>query len=144
MDSSHSILLGSLIGMIRASEDNMDLVDEGTQRLVRDAMAVYGETEISPDVLDYILSAIRKEKHRLSPGCASCAMPCGKTADFDVTSLERESEEVRGLKLVLLAEVQNLSSHGGDSDLIFRALYAIGQDAITKGYLQSLVDEMRA
>lgn len=142
MDSSHSRLLGSLVGLIRACEDNMDLVDDGTRRLVRDGLATYGEAEISPDVLDYLLSSIRREKHRLSPGCASCAMPCGKTADYDVSSLERESVEVRTLKLDLLAKAQSLSSSGGDTGLVFRALYAIGQDAVTRGYLQSLVEEM--
>ena len=85
-------ILSCLIGLARAAEGNEGKLDGETDRLVCTALSAIGEEKISSDAVDYILSALRKEKKRIAPDCFSCASPCGRTDDPDLSALSDSPE----------------------------------------------------
>ena len=50
-----------------------------------------------------MLAIVQTEKHRVAPGCATCAMPCGNTNDYDFVRLWAAPESIRTLKLQMLS-----------------------------------------
>ena len=53
--------------------------------------------------LQRMLAIVQTEKHRVAPGCATCAMPCGNTNDYDFVRLWAAPESIRTLKLQMLS-----------------------------------------
>lgn len=112
-------LVGRLVGLVRAAEGNEDLVDAGTMDLIREALA--GDDSRIAD----LEARIAAEKRRLAPDCITCAVKCGRTDDWDPSSLDGEDDEVRTLKLSLIEHLVG-NAKGMTDDDILRALYHIG------------------
>lgn len=129
MDDRQKIL-SSLIGLARAVEGNEGKLDGETDRLVCTALSAIGEEKISSDAVDYILSVLRKEKKRIAPDCFSCASPCGRTDDPDLSALS-DSPEVRDLKEKLVETLISLSCEKKMNPSVYKALYMIGYDGLS-------------
>lgn len=112
-------LVGRLVGLVRAAEGNEDLVDAGTMELIREALAD-DDTRIAD-----LEARIAAEKRRLAPDCITCAVKCGRTDDWDPSSLDEEGDEVRALKLSLIEHLGG-NAKGMTDDDVLRALYHIG------------------
>ena len=112
-------LVGRLVGLVRAAEGNEDLVDAGTMELIREALAD-DDTRIAD-----LEARIAAEKRRLVPDCITCAVKCGRTDDWDPSSLDEEGDEVRALKLSLIEHLGG-NAKGMTDDDVLRALYHIG------------------
>ncbi len=112
-------LVGRLVGLVRAAEGNEDLVDAGTMELIREALADDGLR-----IAD-LEARIAAEKRRLAPDCITCAVKCGRTDDWDPSSLDEEGDEVRALKLSLIEHLGG-NAKGMTDDDVLRALYHIG------------------
>ena len=112
-------LVGRLVGLVRAAEGNEDLVDAGTMELIREALAD-DDTRIAD-----LEARIAAEKRRLAPDCITCAVKCGRTDDWDPSSLDEEGDEVRALKLSLIEHLGGNAKVMTDDDVL-RALYHIG------------------
>ena len=112
-------LVGRLVGLVRAAEGNEDLVDAGTMDLIREALA--GDDSRIAD----LEARIAAEKRRLAPDCITCAVKCGRTDDWDPSSLDEDGDEVRALKLSLIEHLGG-NAKGMTDDDILRALYHIG------------------
>ena len=78
-----------------------------------------------------MLDITRAEKHAVAPNCATCAMPCGNTKDYDLTRLRNAAPAVRQRKLRLLQAVFRLAAQHPDADVqlaIYRGLFAFSED----------------
>ena len=112
-------LVGRIVGLVRAAEGNEDLVDAGTMELIREALAD-DDTRVAD-----LEARIAAEKRRLAPDCITCAVKCGRTDDWDPSSLDEEGDEVRALKLSLIEHLGG-NAKGMTDDDVLRALYHIG------------------
>lgn len=84
-----------------------------------------------PETLQRMLDITRAEKHAVAPNCATCAMPCGNTKDYDLTQLRSAAPAVRQRKLRLLQAVFRLAAQHPDTDVqlaIYRGLFAFSED----------------
>ena len=94
-------LLGALVGLARAttSEPKTDDTDE----VLNAGLRLAAQPDAPEEKLHRMLETVRTEKHRVAPGCASCAMPCGNTNDYDLARLWAAPETIRTLKLQMLS-----------------------------------------
>lgn len=124
-------LVSALIGLVRAMEGNESLVTNDTERLILDALATLYDGSLNERSLEYFISEIRREKNRLCPACSLCAMPCGRTSDYDMSNLKKNEEAIREKKLEVLSKIEKAAKHGGkeiNNKLLYKALYYIGLD----------------
>ena len=144
------VLTGALIGLARAIDDPATVSDETWTVMTEGLLATAPEahlddTATSTDVhsddaaIEALISKVRAEKERLAPGCSQCMAPCGRTADYDMQALWSAEEEVRALKLRILADLREIAAHIAHAPaqqdektdvypLISEALFKIGYD----------------
>ena len=84
-------LTGAVIGLARTCENNEKT--ENTNRVFLEALTVAGDWSASIFDMSEMLEKVRNEKYTVSPGCVTCAAPCGNTDDYDMENLWKESEE---------------------------------------------------
>lgn len=125
-------LISALIGLVRAADGNEDLITAETDRLIIDSLATLHESALGERVLEYLMKEVKREKGRLAPSCQFCAMPCGRTGDYDMSNLLDNSIEIRNAKSRILTLVERLAKEDGKNrdkmKLIHKALYHIGLD----------------
>lgn len=106
--------------------------------------------------IEALIRKVRAEKERLAPGCSQCMAPCGRTADYDMQALWTAEEEVRALKLRILADLREIAAHiahapaqqDEENDvypLLSEALFKIGYDESTEALMATVrkVEEMK-
>ena len=74
---------------------------------------------------------LETEKHRVAPNCAICTMRCGNTDNYDLARLWAAPEDIRALKLRLLAAVFRLAQGRPDAcaqEVIDQALFVLAED----------------
>lgn len=129
-------LIGALVGLARAIDNNPNVTDDTYTCLVE--AAALGEDAASEDIRSRI-NAVRAEKLRIAPDCAVCMNPCGKTEDYDLSRIGEYGEEVLALKLSLLDEIRSMANRlqavrrSGAPDregekLLCTALFRLGYD----------------
>ena len=86
-------LLGALVGLARAttSEPKTDDTDE----VLNAGLRLAAQPDAPEERLQRMLAIVQTEKHRVAPGCATCAMPCGNTNDYDFVRLWAAPESIR-------------------------------------------------
>lgn len=134
-------ILSSLTGLVRSIEGNEDLISQDTIRMIQDSLVTIGQGEADENVTQYLVSVLAKEKHRLAPDCATCMNHCGRTDNWNPDNLDSCPNEVRALKIHLISLSIRLAQEKKDTMLIIRMIYAVAQDAVTKGFLKMLADE---
>ena len=95
--------MGATVGLARATEGNEDLMTESTHRAMLRALSM--EADEKEESIIEMISSVREEKRKLVPNCFDCAMPCGRTSDFDLRELSHEEEFLRTAKLELLSDL---------------------------------------
>lgn len=99
--------------------------------------------------IEALIRKVRAEKERLAPGCSQCMAPCGRTADYDMQALWTAEEEVRALKLRILADLREIAAHiahapaqqDEENDvypLLSEALFKIGYDESTEALMPTV------
>ncbi len=149
-------LTGALIGLARAIGDPALASAETWTIMTEGLMATAPDACISAAALETMIQSIRAEKARLAPGCSSCTAPCGRTADYDMQALWSAEEEVRALKLRILADLREIAAHiahapaqqDEENDvypLLSEALFKIGYDESVDALLPTVrkVEEMK-
>ena len=160
-------LTGALIGLARAIDDPATVSDETWTIMTEGLLATapdgcLDDTATAIDVhsddaattpdgcpddvttaldaaIEALIRKVRAEKERLAPGCSQCMAPCGRTADYDMQALWNAEEEVRALKLRILADLREIAAHIAHAPaqqdektdvypLISEALFKIGYD----------------
>ena len=100
-------LLGALVALARAAENEPP--SPSAHRAVLDGLACVLAC-YDARRLEEPLSAVRAEKDRLAPLCATCTSPCGRTAAYGLRDLLAEPDaRLRALKLSLLFSLQGLA-----------------------------------
>lgn len=122
-------LLGALVGLARAitSEPKTD----GTDEVLNAGLRLLAQPDVPEEKLQRMLTIVRTEKHRVAPNCATCAMPCGNTTDYDLTRLWNAPQAVRTLKLRMLAAAIRLAQQHPSGDrqtAVYQVLFTLAED----------------
>lgn len=142
-------LTGALIGLARAIGDPALASAETWAIMTEGLLATAPDACISDAALETMIQSVRAEKARFAPGCSSCTAPCGRTADYDMQALWNAEEEVRALKLRILADLREIAAHIAhapaqqDEDaevypLLCEALFKIGYDESTEALMATV------
>ena len=103
-------LLGAVIGLARATENNEDLITNKTHKILTEGLiASLPDSKYSENDLVILYAKIMAEKERIIPSCFTCAFPCGRTDNYDMKELWNMDERLRELKLKLLLGIQYLA-----------------------------------
>lgn len=103
-------IISTLIGLIGACNNNPKTAD--TDGLIIKALAFplvcpgYDDS-----TLQGLINDIHSEKNAVAPGCAMCAAPCGNTSDYDMRRIYETDDEIREVKLQILAKLQKLAAY---------------------------------
>ena len=100
-------LLGALVGLARATTSEPKTVN--TDEVLNAGLRLAAQPDAPEEKLARMLSIVRAEKHAVAPNCASCAMPCGNTNDYDLARLWSAPEPIRPLKLQMLSAAFSLA-----------------------------------
>ena len=92
---------GAVIGLARTCENNEKT--ESTNRVFLEALTMAGDWSASIFDMSEMLEKVRNEKYTVSPGCVTCAAPCGNTDDYDMERLWNGPDQVRSLKIRLFS-----------------------------------------
>ncbi len=76
----------ALIGLVGAMQNNEKT--KNTDQVILDALI-----KASAEAVE----KIHREKHQISPNCATCKMPCGNTDDYTRARYEALDEEIKAL-----------------------------------------------
>ena len=142
-------LTGALIGLARAIDDPALASAETWAIMTEGLLATAPDVCISDATLETMIQSVRAEKARFAPGCSSCTAPCGRTADYDMQALWTAEEEVRVLKLRILADLREIAAHiahaptqqDEENDvypLLSEALFKIGYDESTEALMATV------
>lgn len=116
-DTLRDTLLGALVGLARSTSSEPKT--ENTDAVLNAGLRLAAQPDAPAETLQRMLDITRAEKHAVAPNCATCAMPCGNTKDYDLTQLR------------LLQAVFCLAAQHPDADVqlaIYRGLFAFSED----------------
>ena len=100
-------LLGALVGLARSTVNEPKTED--TDRVLASGLRLAADPDAAEDALRRMYHIVETEKHRVAPNCAPCTMRCGNTDNYDLARLWDAPEELRTLKLRLLAALFTLA-----------------------------------
>ena len=107
-DTLRDTLLGALVGLARSTSSEPKT--ENTDAVLNAGLRLAAQPDAPAETLQRMLDITRAEKHAVAPNCATCAMPCGNTKDYDLTRLRSAAPAVRQRKLRLLQAVFRLAA----------------------------------
>lgn len=127
---ARDVLLGALIGLARATTSEPKTAD--TDDVLCAGLRLAARPDAGEAALRRMLDIVHTEKHRVSPNCATCAMPCGNTADYDLARLWAAPAPVRSCKLQLLQNLFSLAQRRPKTpDAVFalyQSLFSLAED----------------
>ena len=122
-------LLGALVGLARSTVNEPKTED--TDRVLTSGLRLAADPDAAEDALRRMYHIVETEKHRVAPNCAICTMRCGNTDNYDLARLWAAPENIRTLKLRLLAAVFRLAQGRPDArtqEVINQALFVLAED----------------
>ena len=140
-------VISALIGLIGACSNNPKTPE--TDSIVLNALVFSSDCECS-EKEQKMTDAVRREKFSISPNCASCAMPCGNTSDYDMNRIYDAPDDIREAKIKLIDAVSALAARICDNgekpsqstmDAIFKALTYVALDLPAKEFT-AITDEL--
>ena len=140
MDQLWNELLGAVIGLARASEGNeAELTAETHDALLAGLSAASEDGEA---VIAACVRRIHAEKQRIIPNCYACAMPCGRTADYNMEDLRLGIGDAPALRALILAGLRSaapaLRQAGAPSEdmaTVYSGLITVGLDGLSADFL---------
>ena len=120
-------LLGCLIGLARTCSNNPP-TDETEGLLLAGLHAADEATALEDERIRALIDRVRADKAAVSPNCVTCALPCGKNEDYDLTRLDQAEPGVRAVKERMLRALIQWGHRGRMSKLVFDALFALAED----------------
>lgn len=139
-------LTGALIGLARATDGNEHLITESATAAVVEGLAVPENAGVQP--LEALLERVGAEKRKMVPNCFTCASPCGRTSDYDLSRLDLAGEEVAALKRDLLRGIREIARleqrpEAADS-FLYKVLIVVGMEDWSADMLRPILAEMEA
>lgn len=138
MDSLKAALIGQLIGLARATDGNEHLISDRSTAVIRECLAASPD---SNEALRHLLSRVEEVKRNMVPDCFLCANPCGKTAAFELSELEKYPQDVRNSKYKILDALLQSSAKAAEPAL-YRGLIALGMEGLSPEFLDSIAKEL--
>lgn len=139
MDHLQNRLIGALIGLARATDGNEHLITDESTSVILDSLAAKPSCE---DDLLRLLERIDTVKRKMVPDCYLCANPCGRTAAFDLSQLEKEESDVRNAKygiLTKLAAYSGKTLEPRETLSLYHGLVAIGLEGLSAPELSQIL-----
>ncbi len=99
--------------------------------MLASGLRLAADPDAAEDALRRMYHIVETEKHRVAPNCATCTMRCGNTDNYDLARLWAAPENIRSLKLRLLAAVFRLAQGRPDAcaqEVIDQALFVLAED----------------
>lgn len=105
-------LTGALIGLARALDSDPGLATAQTDKLVIESLFMtLTNVNFDNDSIQAQIDRVHAEQSGLVPQCASCASPCGKNEDYDMSHLWEAEENIRSLKSLLLFGLRGMAAY---------------------------------
>ncbi|MBQ0064386.1 MAG: hypothetical protein KBT48_01385 [Firmicutes bacterium] len=123
-------VMGAIIGLVKTSQNNPKT--ENTDSLLVQALSDCDNEKW--------IEILHQEKYLVSPGCKTCASPCGNTDDY---VFKKEEEEVDSIKKFLLNFCIQNAKNADAYTLINQCLCFVGYDLEAKYYSQ-LVTQVKS
>jgi len=101
------VLFGALVGLARSTFSEPKTED--TDRVLAAGLRLAADPDATEEALLRMTNIAAAEKFRVAPNCATCAMPCGNTNNYDLARLWNAPEKIRELKRLLLIAVCTLA-----------------------------------
>ena len=108
MNTMKKQLLGALVGLARASEEKE--LTEGAARAILEGLSLAYNSSVTDADLVNMIQRLHAEKILMSPDCASCQCPCGRTEDYDMAEVFHASEDLANAKLELFSLLGDLAA----------------------------------
>lgn len=145
-DRLRAQLTGALIGLARAVDGSEHLITESSTQLIVEGLVATLPSGGTDADLEELIQRAEAEKRQMVPNCFTCAMPCGRTSDYDMQKLYAAEADVRRLKEEILYGIRTLAAKAVcDKKMerfFYRALFAIGMDDWGVEELQPILAEM--
>ena len=128
-DTLRDTLLGALVGLARSTSSEPKT--ENTDAVLNAGLRLAAQPDAPTETLQRMLDITRAEKHAVAPNCATCAMPCGNTNDYDLARLWSAPEPIRPLKLQMLSAAFSLAlrhPRGEAQTAIYQVLFTLAED----------------
>ena len=128
-DTLRDTLLGALVGLARSTSSEPKT--ENTDAVLNAGLRLAAQPDAPAETLQRMLDITRAEKHAVAPNCATCAMPCGNTNDYDLARLWSAPEPIRPLKLQMLSAAFSLAlrhPRGEAQTAIYQVLFTLAED----------------
>ncbi len=124
-------LWGALVGLARATDSHEGELTDNTFPLFLEAIRLL-DSPVSECSIDEMTFTIHQEKAAVTPGCAACKYPCGRTDDFDMEELYSASVPVRESKIRLMEGILSFSRSVSNPDdreykLLAKAVFYLGE-----------------
>lgn len=100
-------LTGALIGLVRACQNNGKT--ENTDRIIIEGLFTTNGNA-NEETLRAMIEKVHAEKSVVSPGCDTCAAPCGNTDDYDMNQIWNAQEDIRTLKSQILYGIRGMAA----------------------------------
>lgn len=130
-------LIGALIGLARASAGHLPTASTH-KAMIEGLFTTLTNVNFNEETIRSQIETVRKEKEAFIPGCSSCAFPCGRNDEYDMTGLWTEHEDIRSLKSLILFGLKGIAAYAyhamvlGYSDdevnhFFYEGLFAVGE-----------------
>jgi len=110
-------MTGALVGLSRALEGK-EYTKEAMEAIVNGLSAVLPGCTSDLEELRSMTEAVRREKLKAAPDCATCKSPCGRTDDYDMEEMWNSAEALRSKKFLLLAALSAVGTAAGRGGLL--------------------------
>ena len=141
---SRDALIGTLVGIARATDGNDHLITPEVTEFLRQALiACRPDSGVDDGALTQLQKRAVAVKREMVPNCFLCDNPCGRTSDFDMASLTLEPPQVRERKQYLLQLAQRSAENSSAALLLYDALYLIGMEMDTVDYLLPTIEKLK-
>ncbi|MFR8002485.1 MAG: hydroxylamine reductase [Hydrogeniiclostridium sp.] len=132
-------LTGALIGLARATSGGNEPTENTYKIIIEGLFSTITNVNFDDEAILKLLEQVHSEKNNLVPNCGSCAVPCGRTGDYDMQNLWTANEDIRSLKSLILFGIRGVAAYAYhamalgymDEELnrfFCKALFAIGED----------------
>lgn len=140
-------LTGALIGLARAADGSEHLITPSVTKVIVDGLAATLSENCENGVLEALICRADAEKREMVPNCFTCAMPCGRTNDYDMQKLYSAPTDIRQMKEQILHGIRSMAAKSDCSRemerFFYKALFTIGMDDFSEAELQPVIAEMK-
>lgn len=104
-------LTGALIGLAHAVENAGYLSKQASRAIIEGLFTTLTNVSFDEKAITRQIELTHAAKDAISPMCASCASPCGKTNDYDLNKIWGANEDIRSLKSLILFGLKGMAAY---------------------------------